>query len=94
MAKKEFREEKIGQEMSLEEARAYRASLYKPEEKKLSEEEKREKFKLFWTQSKKKYGSPKDLEHILWLHLKATGNNEPEKFEAGLLHFGLKKRIG
>lgn len=80
-------------EMSLEEARAHRAALYVPAEITLSEEEKREKFKLFWAQNRKKYGNPKELENILWLHLKATGNIEPEKFDSGILHFGLK-RIG
>lgn len=78
-------------EMTLEEARAYRASLYKAPVIKLSEQEKRNSFKLFWAQSRKKYGRPKSLEEILWVHLKGTGNDEPEKFEAGIKHFGLKK---
>lgn len=79
--------------MSLAESKAYRASLYKPVEKELSEEEKRDSFKMFWASSKKKYGNPKNLEQVLWLHLKATGNDEPKKFESGIAHFGLK-RIG
>lgn len=79
--------------MSLAEARAYRASLYKPAKKELSDEEKRDSFKMFWARSKRSYGNPKNLEQVLWLHLKATGNDEPEKFESGISHFGLK-RIG
>lgn len=88
MAKRDLKE---GQEMTLEESKAYRASLYKPVVKKLSEAEKREKFRLFWAQSRKKYGKPRELESILWIHLKVTKQDEPEQFEAGLQHFGLKK---
>ena len=89
MAKKELKEEQ--KPMTLEEAKTYRASLFKPAVKKLSEAEKREKFRLFWAQSRKKYGRPRELEPILWIHLQATKQDEPEKFEEGLKHFGLKK---
>lgn len=92
MAKKEkeaVKEE--AKEMSLEESRAYRASLYKPAQRILSEPEKREQFRVFWAQQKQKYDRPKELEQILWVHLKAAKLDEPEKFEAGLKHFGLKK---
>ncbi len=91
MAKKNQTAEAPSQEMSLEEARAYRASMYKPTKKKLSAQEKREAFRLFWAVEKTKYGKKKDLEGILWLHLKASKLDEPEQFEDGLRHFGLKK---
>lgn len=81
----------IDREMTSEEARSYRASLYKPTKKKLSEQQKRESFRLFWALEKAKYGKKKDLEGILWLHLKASKLDEPEQFENGLKHFGLKK---
>jgi hypothetical protein len=90
MGKKDFKEQE-GEEMTLAEAKAYRASLHKPEARKLSEAEKKDQFRLFWAQSRKKYGKPRELEPILWIHLKATGNAEPEKFEEGIKHFGLKK---
>jgi hypothetical protein len=89
MGKKDFKEE--SKEMSLEEAKSYRTSLYKPTIRPLSDKEKRDKFRLFWSQSKKKYGRPKELESLLWIHLKATKHDEPENFEKGLKHFGLKK---
>ena len=79
-------------EMTLEEAKAYRASLCKPEAVKLSDEEKREQFRLFWAQEKHKYGKSKDLETILWLHLKSIKMDEPEKFNDAIRHFGLKER--
>lgn len=88
MAKKELKAEV---EMTLEEARAYRASLYKATIATLSLEQKREQFRIYWAQEKVKYGKSKDLEQILWLHLKASKHDDPEKFEKGLLHFGLKK---
>jgi hypothetical protein len=78
-------------EMSAEEAKAYRASLARPESRSLSENEKREAFRVFWAKSKRQYGKAKDLEQILWVHLKAVKMDQPEKFEAGLKHFGLKK---
>lgn len=87
MAKREINKE----EMSLEEAKAYRASLYVAPKIVLSESARRDKFKLFWAQTRKQYGKPKDLESILWIHLKATGNDQPEKFESGIAHFGLKR---
>ena len=82
-------------EMSLADAKAWRASLYRPAANKaLSEKEKREAFRLFWAQEKYKYGKSKDLEGILWLHLKASKLDEPAKFSEGLQHFGLKKILG
>jgi len=79
------------QEMSLEEARAFRASLHKPVPRALSESQKREAFRIFWVSQKSKYGKSKSLEKALWLHLKTIGMNSPEKFVEGLANFGLKK---
>lgn len=87
--KQEKREKKS--EMSLQDARAYRASLYKEKAKELAEHEKREMFRLHWAENKYKYGKAKDLEEILWVHLKAAKLNDPENFEKGIAHFGLKK---
>lgn len=74
-----------------EKAKAFRASLYKPEVHALTEKEKREQFRLFWAKCKRKYGKTKNIEEIIWLHLKSSNMAEPEQFEAGLIHFGLKK---
>ncbi len=78
-------------EMTLEEAKAFRASLYRPIPKVLTEVQKREAFRIFWTGQKKKYGKGKSLEQALWLHLKTIGMNTPDKFAEGLANFGLKK---
>jgi hypothetical protein len=48
-------------------------------------------FQEWWATERKSYGRDKDLEEILWPHLKAIGADSPEKFEAGVQHFGLKK---
>ena len=77
--------------MTLEEARAYRASKYVPKEAVLTEQQRREQFRIFWATEKRKYGKTKELEEIVWLHLKSSKMDEPSKFEAGLAHFGLKK---
>ena len=87
MAKKDYKDEP---EMSLEEAKAFRASLHVPKKKSFSEQEKREEFRIYWAQEKSKYGKSKDLEQILWVHLKSAKFDEPEQFEKGLQHFGLK----
>jgi hypothetical protein len=91
MAKERKMEQMEKQEMTQEEAKAFRASLAKPEDKKLTEQQKREEFRVFWAKSKKKYGKAKDLETILWVHLKAIKMDDPTKFEDGLKHFGLKR---
>ena len=91
MAKEKKAEQMENKEMTLEEAKAFRASLYKPEAKKLSDREKRENFKRFWAQNRKSFGKTKDLENTIWVHLKAVKMDDPEKFEAGLRHFGLKR---
>ncbi len=89
MAKPKKIQEKI--EMTLEESRAYRAARHVPQARILSEDEKREAFRIFWASQKAKFGKGKTLEKTLWLHLKAVGMNSPEKFADGLEHFGLKK---
>lgn len=79
-------------EMTLEEAKAWRKSLHVEKPKILTDEQKREEFRVFWAQEKAKYGKGKELENILWTHLKSMGLNSPEKFVEGLQHFGLKKK--
>jgi hypothetical protein len=59
--------------------------------KPMTETQKREAFRLFWAQNKAKFGQPKNLENILWLHLQAIKMDTPDKFEAGLKNFGLKE---
>ena len=79
------------EEMSLEEARVWRASLYKPAPKVLNESQKREAFRIFWAANKSKYEKAKSIEKALWLHLKAINMDAPENFANGLANFGLKK---
>lgn len=87
MAKKSERQE----EMTPEEAREYRAAQFKPAPRSLTLEERREAFRVFWAKEKIKYGKSKDLEQVIWVHLKAVKMDSPEQFEAGIQHFGLKK---
>jgi hypothetical protein len=85
------REKRPQEQMSPEDAKAFRASLYKEPKKAMSEKERRMQFKIFWAKEKAKYKKSRSLEEILWLHLKATKRDEPGQFEDGLRHFGLKK---
>jgi hypothetical protein len=89
MAKKQKVE--INSDMSLEEAKAYRASLAVKKEKVFTEAEKREAFRIFWAQEKAKYNKDRNIESILWLHLKAIKMDTPDQFESGIQNFGLKK---
>lgn len=89
---KENKSQQLGQEkMTLEDARAYRASLYKPTPPVMNEAQKREAFRIFWTSNKSKYGKTKAIEKALWLHLKTIQMDSPEQFAQGLQNFGLKK---
>lgn len=78
-------------EMTLEEAKAFRAALATPVIKPLTTKQKRDAFKAYWAQNKKKYGMTNKLEEVLWLHLVATKNDSPDLFDNGLKHFGIKK---
>ena len=88
MAKNKDIQEK---EMTPEEAKAYRANLYKPQEKVLREDQKREAFRIWWASNKKKYGQSKKMEQALWLHIKTMGLDNPLDFEKGVSNFGFKK---
>jgi hypothetical protein len=81
----------MAKEMTLEEAKAYRASKYRPDVKPMDATACRQAFKLWWAQNKKAYGASRDLEAALWLHLVAIKKIQPSQFEAGVENFGLKK---
>lgn len=51
----------------------------------------REEFRQYWAMNRRLYGKARDMEEVLWAHLKAAGFDKPEKFQAGIDHFGLKK---
>ena len=87
----ELKPQKSQSEMTLEQSKAYRAALHKPAPKVLTEEQKRECFRIFWAANKSKYGKSKAIEKAIWLHLKASNMDSPEQFVPGLEHFGLKK---
>ena len=78
-------------EMNRQEAEEFKASLYKEPVKVLSEKQLREEFRIFWAKVKKAYGKSKELEPILWLHLKSAKLTDPKDFQAGIENFGLKK---
>ena len=78
-------------QMTLSEAKAFRASSYKPVKKPMTDDQKREAFRVYWVSNKSKYNSSKSLEKVIWLHLKTIGMNSPEDFQKGIENFGLKK---
>lgn len=91
MAKKQYSQPQ-NEEMTLEEAKAFRASLYKEAQAKpLTTKQKRDAFHVYWAQNKRKFGMTNKLEEVLWLHLVSTKNDTPELFAAGLSNFGIKK---
>lgn len=48
-------------------------------------------FSDFWAQHQSKFKKGRDLEEILWAHLKAIKHDVPELFVAGCRHFGIFK---
>ncbi len=54
------------------------------------EKYKREDFRKYFVQLKRKLGLEPELENIIWLHFKAAGFDEKEKFDDGIRHFGYK----
>lgn len=83
--------EEIVRESLEKEQMEYRASRQSNFEAPASSENVREQFSAYWAIAKKEYKRSKDMEDILWAHLKAAGFDKPELFEEGLEHFGLKK---
>lgn len=78
----------------LERAKQHRKAMAQAKakpKKETAEVSYKQAFSEFWAQKKKEYKRSKDLENVLWAHLKAIGMDKPELFEKGLAHFGLKK---
>jgi hypothetical protein len=50
----------------------------------------REEFRKYFVGLKRKLNLAPELEHVLWLHLKAVGMDKKEKFNEGVQHFGYK----
>jgi hypothetical protein len=58
----------------------------------LPEVKRRQSFQEYWTSARRSFGRPeRELEDILWAHLKAIKCDVPSKFEEGVAHFGLRK---
>jgi hypothetical protein len=57
----------------------------------LDEDDTREAFRKYWALNKQSFKQSKDVEEIVWLHLKAIKHNTPDLFEQGVINFGFKK---
>jgi hypothetical protein len=51
----------------------------------------RQAFHKHFIKIKSKLNLKPEMEGVLWKHLKATKNDAPEKFDAGIQNFGIKK---
>lgn len=94
MARKKNPENKTREEdirEKLDRARQMRIAMAKQNKAPEADVDAKEAFRVFWTSARKSYDRPKELEEVLWAHLKASGYDKPELFQAGLEHFGLKK---
>jgi len=58
--------------------------------KKLRESEKREEFRKYFTKLKRKLDLDKNLENVIWLHLKSIKMDTPELFDKGIQNFGYR----
>lgn len=93
MSKKKTREEQIDDvQAKMDEAR--KARLEHASKRSAKSKDKKDnyvRFQEYWAAERRHYGRDKDLEEIIWPHLKAIGCDSPERFEEGIAHFGLKK---
>lgn len=53
-------------------------------------EDSREEFRKYFVGLKRKLNLAPELEHVIWLHLKAVGMDKKDKFNEGVTHFGYK----
>lgn len=92
--KKENTEEKkeLSQEERIAQAKEKRKKAWEEKQKQDGSEERirREEFRRFFVRIKGKLKIGKEMEEILWLHLKASGFDTKDKFEKGIKHFGYK----
>ena len=77
-------------EKSIERARKKRIALAKEKNIKIDETDQRKAFKKYFLKTSKKYNIRKDLEDIIWIHLKTIKKDSEELFDQGLKHFGIK----
>jgi hypothetical protein len=66
-------------------------SMQRPEDDR-TDQERKEAFRSYWARSKRLFNKERDVEDVLWAHLKAIKHDSEELFEEGLLNFGLKKK--
>lgn len=81
--------EKIVQ-AQLKDARAKRLALSLKKEPVVKIGDVKAEYRSFFLQNRKKYNIKSELENIIWLHFVSAGFNSPDKFLAGLAHFGIK----
>lgn len=79
----------VSKEDLAKKAREKRLAMAKIDKASL-EKHKREDFRKYFVQIKKKLKLTKEMEIILWEHLKTIGCDTKDKFEKGITHFGYK----
>ena len=57
---------------------------------KKADEATREEFRIYFVELKRKLNLEPEIEHVLWLHLKAIGMNNKDRFNDGVRNFGYK----
>ena len=53
-------------------------------------EDSRDEFRKYFIGLKKKLDLDPDLEHVIWVHLRAIGMDKKDQFNDGIKHFGYK----
>jgi len=56
----------------------------------LREDEVRKEFRNYFVKIKRQLKLDPSLEGVIWLHFKAAGFDQPEKFDKGIENFGYK----
>lgn len=76
------------QELSPAEMR--RAKHEAKNQEKKAQDASRDEFRIYFVELKRKLNLAPEIEDVMWLHLKAIGMNQKDKFNDGVRHFGYK----
>lgn len=81
---------KLSEDEKIAKARKRKVAIAKEPKVFVAETDQRESFRLYFIKLRKKLGLKRDLEEIIWTHLKAIGHDKEELFDAGIENFGYK----
>ncbi len=80
----------LSDEERLKRSRAIRLQMAGMTTKDVELKSTRAEFRKYFIQIKQKLGLKSSLEEVMWLHFKASGFDQKDKFDDGVRHFGYR----